>query len=37
MIADGYLPTMAVDDRNQVVNMFRSRGLRVLQVAPGNF
>jgi hypothetical protein len=25
------------DDRNQVVNMFRSIGLRVLQVAPGDF
>ena len=37
MIADGYNPTMSVDDRDQVVAMFRSRGLRVLQCAPGNF
>lgn len=37
MLLDGYNPTIAVDDRDQVVNMFRSRGLRVLQVAPGNF
>lgn len=37
MRTDGYNPTMAVDDRDQVVAMFRSRGLRVLQVAPGNF
>jgi hypothetical protein len=26
-----------VDDRNQVVDMWRSLGLRVLQVAPGDF
>ena len=26
-----------VDDRDQVVEMWRSLGLRVLQVAPGNF
>tara|TARA_R100000734_G_C3310906_1_gene101693 strand:+ start:1199 stop:1663 length:465 start_codon:yes stop_codon:yes gene_type:complete len=26
-----------IDDRNQVVEMWRSLGLRVLQVAPGNF
>ena len=26
-----------IDDRNQVVDMWRSLGLRVLQVAPGNF
>jgi hypothetical protein len=37
MHEDGYNPTIAVDDRQQVVDMFRSRGLRVLQVAPGNF
>ena len=37
MHADGYSPTIVVDDRQQVVDMFRSRGLRVLQVAPGNF
>ena len=37
MRADGFDPTMVVDDRQQVVDMFRSRGLRVLQVAPGDF
>ena len=37
MHADGYSPTIVVDDRQQVVDMFRRRGLRVLQVAPGNF
>jgi hypothetical protein len=37
MQEDGYDPTMVVDDRQRVVDMFRSRGLRVLQVAPGNF
>lgn len=37
MVLDGYNPTIAVDDRQQVVDMWRSRGLRVLQVAPGNF
>jgi len=36
MRADGYDPTMCVDDRQQVVDMFRSRGLRVLQVQPGD-
>lgn len=37
MIADGFNPVMAIDDRDQVVAMLRARGLRVLQVAPGNF
>lgn len=37
MIADGFNPTMAVDDRTQVVNMWRARGLRCLQCAPGDF
>jgi len=37
MREDGYDPSMVVDDRNQVVNMFRKRGLRVLQIAPGDF
>ena len=37
MRADGYDPTIAVDDRQQVVNMWRNRGLRCLQVAPGDF
>lgn len=37
MIADGYNPTIAVDDRRQVVDMWRQRGLRCLQVDPGDF
>jgi hypothetical protein len=37
MLTDGYTPTMAVDDRQQVCNMWRERGLRCLQVAPGDF
>ena len=37
MRQDGFNPSMVVDDRQQVVDMFRSRGLRVLQVAPGDF
>lgn len=30
-------PYMAIDDRDQVVNMWRQNGVRCLQVAPGNF
>lgn len=30
-------PFLWFDDRNQVVNEIRSHGVRVLQVAPGNF
>jgi len=37
MRADGYNPTMAIDDRNSVCQMWRARGIRCLQVAPGNF
>ncbi len=37
MIADGFNPTMAIDDRDQVVRMWRQRGIRCLQVAPGDF
>lgn len=37
IIADGYTPTMAFDDRNQVVEMWRSRGVPCAQVAPGDF
>ena len=37
MIQEGFNPTMAIDDRDQVVAMLRARGLRVLQVAEGNF
>jgi hypothetical protein len=37
MRRDGYDPSMAVDDRIGVVKMWRDRGLRCLQVAPGEF
>jgi len=30
-------PYMAIDDRTQVVNMWRKNGIRCLQVAPGDF
>lgn len=32
-----YDVVFVIDDRNQVVDMWRSLGLRVLQVAPGDF
>lgn len=34
---DGFCPTMVLEDRNSVVDMWRSMGLRVLHVAPGDF
>ena len=37
MIKDGFNPTMAFDDRQRVVDMWRDRGLTVAQVAPGDF
>lgn len=37
IIAEGYQPIMAFDDRNQVVDMWRSRGIPCAQVAPGDF
>ena len=37
MIEDGFNPTMAFDDRQRVVDMWRDRGLTVAQVAPGDF
>jgi phosphoglycolate phosphatase-like HAD superfamily hydrolase len=37
MLEDGFEPMMAVDDRDQVVEMWRSRGIRCLQVANGAF
>ncbi len=37
MLRDGYAPTMAFDDRDRVVAMWRRRGLKCLQVEPGNF
>lgn len=35
--ADGYQPIMAFDDRDQVVKMWRERGIPCAQVADGDF
>lgn len=37
MRKDGYDPVLAFDDRNQVVDAWRSAGLVCCQVAPGDF
>lgn len=37
VLADGYQPIMAFDDRDRVVAMWRARGIPCAQVAPGNF
>jgi phosphoglycolate phosphatase-like HAD superfamily hydrolase len=37
MRADGFNPTMAFDDRQQVVDMWRRNGLRVFHVDKGDF
>ena len=37
MRADGFNPTMVFDDRDQVVAGWRQAGLRVMQVATGDF
>lgn len=37
MRADGFEPFMVFDDRNRVVNAWRSAGVRCLQVADGDF
>lgn len=37
MLEAGYNPTLVFDDRSSVVDMWRSRGLRAVQVAPGDF
>jgi hypothetical protein len=34
---DGFSPALVFDDRQQVVDMWRAQGLRVCQVAEGNF
>lgn len=34
---DGYTPFMVLDDRNNVVKMWREQGLTCLQVRPGDF
>lgn len=37
ILADGFEPIMVFDDRNQVVEMWRSRGVPCAQVAAGDF
>jgi hypothetical protein len=37
LIKDGYQPIMAFDDRDQVVKMWRARGIPCAQVAEGDF
>lgn len=37
VVADGYRPIMAFDDRNQVVRMWRENGIPCAQVAEGDF
>jgi len=37
ILADGYEPIMAFDDRTQVVEMWRELGLPCAQVAKGNY
>ena len=37
ILADGYRPIMAFDHREQVVKMWRARGVPCAQVAEGNF
>jgi hypothetical protein len=37
ILKDGFEPVMVFDDRQGVVDMWRSRGIRTYQVAPGDF
>jgi hypothetical protein len=37
LLADGWEPIMAFDDRDRVVKMWRERGIPCAQVAPGDF
>jgi hypothetical protein len=37
ILADGFKPNLVLDDRTQVVEMWRHRGLRTIQVAFGDF
>lgn len=37
LLSKGYAPKMAFDDRDQVVQMWRRRGIQCYQVAVGNF
>ena len=34
---EGYNPVLVFDDRQTVVDMWRKQGVRVAQVAPGDF
>ena len=37
LMSEGLKPNIVFDDRQQVVDMWRKEGIRVCQVAPGNF
>lgn len=37
LLEEGWDPICVFDDRDRVVEMWRSRGIKTLQVAPGNF
>lgn len=37
ILASGYEPQFVIDDRNSVVEMWRSKGLLCFQAAPGDF
>lgn len=37
ILADGFVPIMAFEDRTRVVRMWRARGIPCAQVAPGDF
>jgi hypothetical protein len=37
MLADGYEPVLVFEDRDRVVKMWRSMGIKCLQVEPGDF
>ena len=37
IMGSGFTPTLVFDDRASVVDMWRSKGIRVAQVAPGQF
>ena len=37
ILKDGYKPYMVLDDRDSVVDMWRSNGIRCLQVAKGDY
>lgn len=37
ILTDGFMPILVMDDRQQVVDMWRSKGIPCHQVAPGDF